>query len=85
MFHEFFLNASLPKVMSSFFLTLVPKIKCPQELGDYRPISLIGWLYKLVAKVLASRLGEVMGSIISRNQSAFIKNKQISDGVVIVN
>lgn len=38
-------------------------------------ISLLGCLYKLLAKVLAKRLAGVMGSIISTNQSAFLKGR----------
>lgn len=45
---------------NSSFITLVPKIKDPLTLGDYRPISLIGCLYKIIAKMLACRLKGVI-------------------------
>ena len=54
------------------------------RIGDFRPISLIGSLYKLVAKVLAARLALVMDNIISSNQSDFIKGHQLVDRVVAV-
>jgi hypothetical protein len=38
-----------------------------------------------VAKVLAGRLSTVMDKLISPNQSAFIKGRQLVDGVVAVN
>ncbi|MCH92512.1 LINE-1 reverse transcriptase like, partial [Trifolium medium] len=57
----------------------------PHQLGDFRPISLLGSLCKLLSKVLAKRLGKVMDSIISKNQSAFIKGRNLADGVVTVN
>nr|GEV79664.1 RNA-directed DNA polymerase, eukaryota, reverse transcriptase zinc-binding domain protein [Tanacetum cinerariifolium] len=50
-----------------------------------RPISLIGCVYKVISKILASRLAEVIESIIGPNQSAFIKGRQIMDGCLIVN
>nr|GEV47220.1 RNA-directed DNA polymerase, eukaryota, reverse transcriptase zinc-binding domain protein [Tanacetum cinerariifolium] len=53
--------------------------------GDFRPISLIGAQYKIIAKVLANRLAGVIDSIISQEQSAFIKNRQILDGPLMVN
>lgn len=59
MFEEFFENSKLPKGMTSYFLALIPKISYPQRLTDYRPISLIGSLYKILVKVLASRLKKV--------------------------
>ncbi|MCI14925.1 transposon TX1 putative protein, partial [Trifolium medium] len=57
----------------------------PLGIGDFRSISLLGSLYKLVAKVLASRLATVMDKLISRNQLAFIKGRHLVDRVVAVN
>ncbi|GAU48545.1 hypothetical protein TSUD_99510 [Trifolium subterraneum] len=76
---------NLPRSFSSYFITLIPKIQSPLSIGDFRPISIVGSLYKLVAKVLASRLAKVMDKLISPNQSAFIKGRQLVDGVVAVN
>ncbi|KAK2649627.1 hypothetical protein Ddye_017116 [Dipteronia dyeriana] len=55
------------------------------SLEDFRPISLVGPLYKLLAKVLASRLKRVMNSIIGDSQMAFIKNRQITNCLMIAN
>ncbi|MCH88921.1 transposon TX1 putative protein, partial [Trifolium medium] len=51
--NEFHTNSKLPKAITSSFLTLVPKKDMPRSLNDFRPISLIGSLYKILAKVLA--------------------------------
>ncbi|WJX68716.1 hypothetical protein P8452_53059 [Trifolium repens] len=85
MFDQFHGNACLPKGIMSYFLTLILKVHSPQALGDFRPISLLGCLYKLVAKVLAARLARVVGDVIPKSQSAFIKGRQLVDGVVVVN
>jgi hypothetical protein len=85
MFDQFHGNARLPKSIGSYFLTLIPKVPSPQSLGDYRPISLLGCLYKLVAKVLAGRLAKVLGAVIPNTQSTFLKGRQLVDGVVVVN
>ncbi|RVW14110.1 LINE-1 reverse transcriptase-like [Vitis vinifera] len=53
--------------------------------SDYRPISLLGGLYKLLAKVLANRLKKVIGKVISPDQNVFIKGRQILDGSLIAN
>jgi len=42
-------------------------------------------MYKVLAKVLANRLREVLGSVISKSQSTFVKGKQILDGILIAN
>ncbi|KAJ9562049.1 hypothetical protein OSB04_007209 [Centaurea solstitialis] len=67
------------------FLTLISKVANPIGLNEFRPISLIGILYKIISKVLAERLKKVIGSIISNVQSAFIKGRSILDGVLIAN
>ncbi|GAU18658.1 hypothetical protein TSUD_124910 [Trifolium subterraneum] len=85
MFDQFFVTADLPCNFSSYFITLIPKVDAPKKIGDFRPISLVGSLYKLVSKVLAGRLAKVMPKLISPNQSAFIKGRQLVDGVVAVN
>jgi hypothetical protein len=76
LFDEFHLSASLPSCFSSYFITLIPKITCPHLLSDFRPISLLGSLYKLLAKVLARRLGNVMDVVISKNQSGFLEREE---------
>ncbi|RVX16590.1 hypothetical protein CK203_006183 [Vitis vinifera] len=56
-----------------------------EDMGDYRPISLLGGLYKLLAKVLANRLKKVIGNVVSSDQNAFIKGRQILDASLIAN
>lgn len=66
--------------MGASFIALIPKNAGADHIKDFRPISLIGSLYKIVAKVLANRLQKVLSSIISKPQSAFVKGRQILDG-----
>nr|GFD33728.1 RNA-directed DNA polymerase, eukaryota, reverse transcriptase zinc-binding domain protein [Tanacetum cinerariifolium] len=51
---------------------------------DFRPISLIGSVYKSVVKILANRLSLVISDLISHVQSAFVANRQILDGPFIL-
>ncbi|MCH84503.1 LINE-1 reverse transcriptase like, partial [Trifolium medium] len=85
MFDQFHGNSCLPKSFLSYFVTLVPKVNSPANMSDFRPISLLGCLYKLIAKVLAKRLAKVIDSVIAPNQSAFIKGRNLVDGVLVVN
>nr|GEV47345.1 hypothetical protein [Tanacetum cinerariifolium] len=57
----------------------------PKVVSDYRPISLIGSLYKVVTKILATRLSLVISDLISDVQTAFLPNIQILEGPFIIN
>jgi hypothetical protein len=82
---EFLRNGKLLKGINSTFITLIPKKVCPQSLNDFIPISLVGSLYKMLAKNLANRFQNVIGSVISDTQSAFVKGRQILDGILVAN
>ncbi|XP_057790730.1 uncharacterized protein LOC131007831 [Salvia miltiorrhiza] len=82
---EFFRNGKIPRGGNSSFIVLIPKTNDATSLNDFRPISLISSLYKIVAKILAGRISEVIASIISESQSAFVRDRFILDGVVILN
>jgi hypothetical protein len=71
---EFHRNGKLAKGINATFIVLIPKVDNPQRLNDFRPISLVGSLYKILAKVLANRLRLVLGSVVAETQSAFVKN-----------
>ncbi|GAU43943.1 hypothetical protein TSUD_284500 [Trifolium subterraneum] len=82
---EFHRNGRLTKGINATFIALIPKVDNLQRLNDFRPISLVGSLYKILAKVLANRLRLVMGSVISESQTAFLKDRKILDGILIAN
>ncbi|GJX53244.1 RNA-directed DNA polymerase, eukaryota, reverse transcriptase zinc-binding domain protein [Tanacetum coccineum] len=81
---SFMLTGRLPLGTNSAFITLIPKISNPILIKDYRPISLIGMQYKIIAKLLANRLASVIGKLISPEQSAFISGRQILDGPLML-
>ncbi|RVX03347.1 Transposon TX1 uncharacterized 149 kDa protein [Vitis vinifera] len=68
-----------------FTMAFCPKRGGAEDLKDFRPISLVGSLYKLLAKVLANRIKKVMGKVISESQNAFVEGRQILDAVLIAN
>ena len=79
-----FLNtATLPSHLNHRNVTLIPKVKSPELIFEYRPISLCNILYKIFSKVLANRLKKVLPNIITKHQSAFTKSKLISDNILV--
>nr|GEU37546.1 cysteine-rich receptor-like protein kinase [Tanacetum cinerariifolium] len=81
----FFTHFDLPKGCNSSFIALIPKIPDANMVKDFRPISLIGSIYKIIAKILTNRLVGVLGDIINEVQSAFIEDRHILDGPFILN
>ncbi|GKV50261.1 hypothetical protein SLEP1_g56973 [Rubroshorea leprosula] len=84
-FSEFHSNGKLVRGLNSSFIALIPKKLNVGGLKDYRPISLLGCVYKLLAKVLANRLKFVVAEIVSKTQSAFVGGRQLVDSVLVLN
>jgi len=82
---EFHRNGRLTKGVNSTFIALISKVDSPQRIADFRPISLVGCMYKVLAKVLANRLCSVIGLVVSNTQIAFVHGKQILDDILIAN
>lgn len=62
-----------------------PKVEGENKLGDFRPISFVGCLYKIVAKLLSNRLKKVLCRVVDRSQSAFLSGKSIPQSVLVTN
>jgi len=71
----------LINVFNATFISLIPKVADAVDIKNFKPISLLGSVYKILAKVLASRLRKVVG----HSQHAFIPGRQILDAVLIAN
>ncbi|GJY49198.1 RNA-directed DNA polymerase, eukaryota [Tanacetum coccineum] len=68
---HFFHSGTIPKGCNSSFIALIPKIPDAKMVKDFRPISLISSLYKIIAKILANRLVTVLRDLINE-----LKKKQ---------
>lgn len=66
-------------------LSFDPKKKGAEDLRDFRPISLMGGLYKWLAKVLANRLKLVVGKVVSKAKNVFVECNQILDATLVAN
>ncbi|GKV33852.1 hypothetical protein SLEP1_g42302 [Rubroshorea leprosula] len=82
---EFHRNGKLVRGSNASFIVLIPKVDNPQKIEEYRPISLIGVMYKIITKLLDNRLRKVLPKIIGEQQMAFIGGRQLIEGAVVAN
>ena len=82
---EFYEYGRFVRSLNSTFLVLIPKKAIAEDLRDFRPISLVGSLFKMLAKVLANRLKKVVEKVVSSAQHTFVDGRQILDVALIVN
>lgn len=67
------------------YIALLPKKENALRVSEFRPISLIHAFGKLFSKLLANRLALKLQQLVSHNQSAFIKGRNIQDNFLFVN
>ena len=84
-FKEFHVHNCFVKSLNAMFQVLIPKKGGAEDLRDFRPISLVGGLYKWLAKVLTDRLKLLVGKVVSKAQNAFVEGRQILDAVLVAN
>ena len=79
-----YLNSGvLPQSLCHSFITLIPKVKNPEYVSQFRLISLSNVLYRIFSKVLANRLKIIITNLISEHQSAFMFDCLISDNILV--
>ena len=62
------LNSSrMPCRLNETYICLIPKVKSPQNITEFRPISLCNVVYKLISKILANRLKKVLAAVIDES------------------
>jgi hypothetical protein len=81
-FHE---HECFKRSLNATFVVLIPKKPGVSDVKDFRPICLIGSVYKILSKVLTNRLKVVLGAVLSPTQNAFIQGRQITESVLIAN
>lgn len=78
------LNDGLPFTeLNEILITLIPKIKYPESMVDFRPISLCNVLYKILSKVLVNHIKPIMKDLIGKTQSTFVSQHLITNNIIV--
>lgn len=73
---------SLPTQVNQGLIKLIHKKGPKEEVGNWRPLTMLNSVYKIIAKALARRLTLHMDSWISKEQKGFIKGRFILDAII---
>lgn len=80
---EFLRGKGLTKFYCHTCLVLIPKVDNLATFSDFRPISLSNFSSKIISKIISIRLNTLLYKLVSRNQSGFIKDRLISENVLL--
>lgn len=80
---EFFRTGKLLKAINATSITLIPKVKSPTHVSDYRPISCCSVIYKCITKLLCEKLRLVLPSLVSETQGAFVSGRSILHNILL--
>ncbi|KAL0454683.1 UNVERIFIED_CONTAM: hypothetical protein Slati_0807500 [Sesamum latifolium] len=79
---DFFATGRLLKQVNAL-LTLIPKVRSPNLVADFRSISCCNVLYKIITKILGQRISVVLDKMINPSQNAFVPGRLIGDNILL--
>ncbi|KAL4291122.1 hypothetical protein GQ457_14G012230 [Hibiscus cannabinus] len=79
----FFREGVMQSRINKANLIMIPKTSSPKTIHEFRPIGCCNFIYKIIARIMTSRLKPLMPYIISPSQTAFVPGRQIQDNIVI--
>ncbi|GFZ09693.1 hypothetical protein Acr_21g0002920 [Actinidia rufa] len=81
---EFFSSGQILKQINHSIIALIPKTKDADKVENFRPIACCNVVYKIISKIIATRMGPAISSIIDPAQAAFIQNRSMVDNIFLL-
>ncbi|GBG62547.1 hypothetical protein CBR_g31186 [Chara braunii] len=81
LFNGILTGGKLGKSMTRGVITLMYKKGGRSDMRNWRPISLLNVIYKILAKTLARRLGELLPRLVGKDQGAFVQGRSIFENI----
>ncbi|CAI7815167.1 unnamed protein product [Closterium sp. NIES-53] len=82
--NDFTATAELRVEVKEAVTILLHKKGDRSQLNNYRPITLLNFSYKILAKVMADRIKKVLHLVVSPEQYGFIPGRRLADAVALV-
>jgi hypothetical protein len=80
---EFFRDGAIYHAVNSTLVTLIPKHSAARTIKEYRPISCCTTVFKIISKILTTRLNKVLNSVVNLSQAAFVLGQHIHDHILL--
>lgn len=78
-----FRDKRFPTHMSDTIVSLIPKVKHPECISQFRPIALANVTTKLITKIIANRVNCLVLKLVNPMQYAFMTGRQASENIIM--
>ncbi|XP_018512128.2 uncharacterized protein LOC103853200 [Brassica rapa] len=80
---HFFASSFLPAATNATILSLIPKFPGASKITDFRPISCLNTVYKVLSRLLVARLKPFLPDLILPSQTAFVKDRLLVENTTL--
>lgn len=80
---HFFQSGYILKEWNYTLIALIPKVECPENLAQLRPISLCNVIYKIISKCITNRLKQILQDLVGPFQNAFVPRRLMGDNCML--